>query len=296
MKRWIALAVVAALAWSGWWAWSARALRGDLDRWVTALETAGWQVAIEDTRLRGFPSRLDLTLEGIDVTGPDGRLRWQAPFLQVLGLTYKPGHKILALPDTQMVTWDRTELPIAATGLRASVIYDGDRALRRANLEAETLTLPGPDGDLRLDGLRLAAARQGAEILAGLEAGLEGAPTPRLSLQLAARFEGTWSLDSPSGVLPRLDRLDVRQAGVTGPQAQVDADGLLRFDPRAHGALELQSPDWGAALEMLAEAGLLGADGRAALAAAVTEGPLTVTVEGDAFRTGDRALGRLSLR
>ncbi len=155
MKRLLGVIVVATLAYSGWWFYAAQDLRSSVAEWFTEQRTAGMQADYADLTVRGFPNRTDLTITEPVLVAADGSLGWRAPFLQVLGLSYKRGHVIVAWPDTQTLTMPDGDIAVVSDGLRASVIHE-DGTLIRSNLEATVLNLSGPEQALALADVNMA--------------------------------------------------------------------------------------------------------------------------------------------
>jgi hypothetical protein len=87
--------VVAATAWGAYWFVGARAL----DRRVAAVLAEHPAAEAESYQIRGFPNRFDLTVNAPRIQA--GALQWQAPFLQVMALSYRPHHVIVVLPHDQ---------------------------------------------------------------------------------------------------------------------------------------------------------------------------------------------------
>lgn len=144
MKRLLAVIIVATLAYSGWWFYAAHTLRSNVETWFEQQNAAGLEASYADLTVRGFPNRTDLTITDPALTNPDDGFGWQAPFLQVLGLSYKQGHVIVAWPDTQTVTTPDGDIAVSSDGLRASVVHDNGTLLR-SNLEAIVLNMAGSD-------------------------------------------------------------------------------------------------------------------------------------------------------
>ena len=260
MSRWILLVTVAlALGWSGLWAVSARTLKGDIETWFEARRAEGWQASYADLRVRGFPSRLDATLTELKLNDPARGLGWEAPFFQILGLTYKPGHKILVWPNDQVVQGPSGQVGIASTGLRASVVQDAQGTLLRVNLEAGKLTIDGPDHALTLTDLRSALQQvPGTTGLyrLGLSAGPPGDPdgtlspgsgrTDELQVQAELLFDQPWTTDTLTGPTPQPEVIDLRLAEVRSGDLMLAFSGLVAVDPqgRPTGETTVRATDW----------------------------------------------------
>lgn len=252
MKRLIAVVLAAALGWGLFWMWEARATKSQITQWFEARQLEGWEASYSDLKLRGFPNRLDITLTDVMLADPNTGLIWEAPFFQILGLSYKPGHKILIWPDSQ--TLNQTQ--ITGSGLRASVVYTADGDILRLNAEAETLNLSGSQ-NLALAGARAALGQtsgttyqlaMAAKSIAGEVTALptlgEGV-SDSLQVQAQIEFDRPWSLEA-AHQHPQPRKIDLRQA-------QYSLDGLLLAlagdldvdrDGQATGRLTLRAENW----------------------------------------------------
>ena len=219
MNRKLLIAVVLAmLAWSGWWFWSAHSLRQEFERWFAERRADGWDASYDDLAIRGYPNRLDATFTGLLLADPKANTVWRAPFFQILQLTYKPGHVIAVWPPEQTLSVKGTDYAVTADHLRASLIFDPATGhILRANAEATVLNIAPSEGP--------------ATALAGLTAAVAEVPaqprTYRVTLRAdaAARSETTLSAvtgDSLDGVLLdatlHLDRDWTTRAGDPRPQ------------------------------------------------------------------------------
>lgn len=198
-----------AVVYGGIWALGARSTLRGVDALAAELRAAGWQVNWDDRRLRGFPSRLDLTIDGPEVTTPSGA-EWRAPFIQRLQLTYQRDRAILAFADSQSLTLGDRTFDIRSGALRASVHGDAVTA------EAE----------------RLALSWQGREIAAGpVLAAVRPAPGASGTFDLFVRAEGATLDGEPLGEvvlngqatlgapLSRTALPDIRDIEITGLSA-----------------------------------------------------------------------------
>lgn len=252
MKRLIALVVAAALGWGLFWLWEARATKQAVAQWFETHQKNGWEASYSDLKLRGFPNRLDVTLTDVMLADPETGLVWEAPFFQILGLSYKPGHKILIWPNTQ--TLNKTTL--TSSGLRASVVYTAEGEILRINAEAETLHIAG-DQNLALAGLRAALGHQssGAYRVAVAAQGIAGQATAlpamgegtsdSLQLQALVNFDRNWDIDSID-TRPQPTHIDLRQALYRLDGLELALAGTLDVDGagRGTGKLTLRAQNW----------------------------------------------------
>ncbi|CUH75030.1 DUF2125 domain-containing protein [Tropicibacter naphthalenivorans] len=266
MKRWIVLIVAAALGYAVFWFYEANALRGQVSDWMDARRADGWQVEAE-VKVRGFPSRLDLTLSDLDVITAEGT-RVEAPIFQSLGLTYKPGHHILVLPQGAVITKGGATTTVDGQGLRASVITDADGQLLRLNAEAETLNIANDDRSLAaagvLLGFQMASARTyrlglSADALAGPSGTMAPDSADALSVQAEIAFDRDWRLGDLPQERPQPTNLDLRLAQYQVGALNVHLAGKMSISASGtpDGALTLRATNWQEALTGLRDTGHL---------------------------------------
>ncbi|PRY81795.1 hypothetical protein CLV76_101335 [Marivita geojedonensis] len=155
VKRLLAVILAAAVLYSGWWIYAAQDMRRGLEDWFEDQRNSSWQATFSDLSVRGFPNRTDATVTDPLLLSPDGTIGWRAPFLQILGLSYKHGHVIVVPSDTQTLTTPDGEIGLSSDGLRASVIFE-DQTVLRSNLEAMVLNLTGPERAVAMAGVSAA--------------------------------------------------------------------------------------------------------------------------------------------
>lgn len=213
MKRWIFAILVVALGWSAFWLWEARALRHAYEGWAQDLRDTGWQVDQSALRIRGYPTRLDMTLRDPQLISPNGT-EWRAPFVQILGLSYQPGHHIIVWPDDQNLTYQGARYQIRSDGLRASVVHDARGQILRANLEAQALTLTAPKQDITLNDLTVGA------MMVDTRQYRIAAASQNTQLQAEISFDAPWTLRALHHPLPQSEQIDLKHA--SGWQALLD--------------------------------------------------------------------------
>ena len=278
MRKLIWIMVLAALAWSAWWFIGAAALRRGIDAAVDEMRASGWQVAIEDRRVRGFPNRFDTTLVAPSLTETGSDITWSAPFVQVLALSYRPNRVIVAFPDEQRVEGPFGTARIATERARGSVTLAPEPSLALDHSEFVVDDLAIESGArLSLDELLFATRRPPGDAsgrthnigitISGLDlpetvAAALGGDAGRIGY---ANLDATASFARPidrtvlSEGMPRpqaiaVDRLDVNwgEIGLSGSGAlEIGADGRLT------GVLDLELENWRRALDLLARIGVV---------------------------------------
>ena len=74
--------------------------------------------------ISGFPNRFDITVFDPVVADPRSGLRWEAPFFQILSLSYDWAHLIAVWPPTQSFAFPDDAFTVHSDGMKASVVYD----------------------------------------------------------------------------------------------------------------------------------------------------------------------------
>jgi hypothetical protein len=212
MRILLALAVVATLAWGGYWVVGSRALDGA----VTVVLSENPALDARAHSVRGFPNRFDLTLTEprVSLEGFD----WRAPFVQFFALTYRPHHLIAVFPNDQAFSFGPIQATLASSDMRASVVMRPEPMLPfdRFALVIEGAALTVGGGTHRADALRLASRALGPVLH---EIALEGE-----TLFPDAAF---MAMMDPAGLLPR--RFDVlriaAEVGLSRPLDRSLLDG-----------------------------------------------------------------------
>ena len=318
MRGLLWVAVLALLGWSGWWWFAAdtadKAARG----WFAARQAEGWQASHGGIAVQGFPSRIDLTLDHPDIAPPHGGWRWQAPFVQVLSLSYKPWHLIAAFANDQRLDTPAGPLQLASDKLQASLVLvpGPDLALDRFQLAGDGLRLTGA-ADLAITHLSVATRPAVGLALAhdlGIEAQgitppaalLASLPAGALPAQIPlARLDATFTLSAPldrhaGQTRPQLQRLALREARLDWGDIRAHVSGELTPDAAglAQGRLDLRLEGAATALDLAVATGLIAPEARAnwqtAIAALAPAGqPLTLPVQlsGGRMLVGPFAIG-----
>ena len=158
MKRLLAVIVVAAALWSGYWVVAMRGARAGFEEWFAARRAEGWQADYAALTVRGFPNRIDTTFDKPALADPETGLAWEAPFFQIFALSYKPNHIIAVWPRQQQFSTPQAKYAVSSADMRASLVMDPSPGLplARANLVASAMAVEGPDGTATLEGVQFA--------------------------------------------------------------------------------------------------------------------------------------------
>ncbi len=156
MRVIIGLVLLAATAWSGWWVFGSQAQEKALNAWIADRNNAGWDVAISNIAVKGFPNRFDTRLEELNIS--TGDWGWSAPDFTILMLSYKPNHIIVSFPTDHELATPDGPLSMTNNQLRASIIFAAENALPldEFRLEGTQLNLQATDWELKADTLNIA--------------------------------------------------------------------------------------------------------------------------------------------
>lgn len=276
MKRLFAVIIVATLAYCGWWFYAAQDLRSDVEDWFAAQRAEGWTASYTDLSMRGFPSRTDLTISNPDITGPEEGFAWRAPFLQILALSYKPGHVIVVWPDTQTLTMPDGEMAVSSDGLRASVVFE-DQKILRSNAEAPVLNIAGPEVSVAVADAIFALekfATTDATYRVAVSAGRIATSLPNaassigpdalasLRADMDIEFDQPLRLDTHSESPPRPTRVNLKRSALTYGEvtfrvslaASIDRQGVLTGD------MSISAENWRKGIDAARENGDLPAE------------------------------------
>lgn len=276
--RWLLWTVlIVAAVWSGLWFAGAHTV----ERTVTeGLAEAAPALTVEAHSLAGFPNRFDLTLTGLRLSDAGAGLSWQAPFVQILALSYRPWHTILALPPEQRLDWPGGGLTVLAGKLQASLVLrpvaalpldrltvvgeglefrpDTGPALRLATLHFATR----PDAtaaNAHEIGLAAAAIAPDADALARLPPDTRLPPVAeRLAFDLIARFSAPLDRFAAQS-RPVVTALEVRSLSLVWGDIVLAGEGTLTpdADGRAEGRIALRLDQWRKAIDAAVALGAL---------------------------------------
>ncbi|MBM2576167.1 DUF2125 domain-containing protein [Jannaschia sp. Os4] len=314
----ILVAVLAAL-WSGWWLVGRAGVQAALDRAPAAAATQGWEVSWTDASTGGFPNRFDTRLEAPRAVDPTGEVEWTAPFLDILMLSYRPNHAIVAFPPEQTVTVMGLPVVVRSGRMRASVVAGPalPPVLDRATLEGEALAVETLGAVSTVAAAR--AATRWAEDGSGYDVALALSdvtiPDPAAGMLAEGgmpaaigivRLDATARMAAPvalgPGAPPQVAGLDLRDVAVVWGEVRLSGEGTLDVDRagRAQGLVTVRAEGWERLLDLAESQNMLPRSRRALVEAAlrgvagddgVVEVPLAV--RDGVVRFGPFELGRL---
>lgn len=260
MRALLMVVVVAFLAWSGWWWIASRGGVSAVEAGIVALRAQGWSAGHQGLSVSGYPNRIDLTAQGPALATPDRRWQWQAPFVQVFALSYRPWHVIAAFAPEQQIATPVGALRLTAGRLQASVVVEPgtDLVLDRSQLAGEALRLSGafeasaerlsmatrPTVGAALShdfGLSVTGLRPADGMVRLLPAALRDTPGAEVRVDAALGFDAPLDRHAVARP-PALTRIDLREARIGWGAVRAHLSGQLVPDARgfAEGRLSLR--------------------------------------------------------
>ena len=275
MRAVLAIVMLLAVLWSGYWVAGSQALSRGAEAWFAAAPAQGIEASRDSLAVRGFPNRFDLTVQDVRLADPASGYAWQAPFAQVFSLSYKPWHIIAALPPSQTLTTPAGVIALTSGKLQASVIVIPGSALTldRTTLIGTALAATGPGFAIRADDLRLGTRIDPARAdthqigleVTNLSPGVVLPDLPaaigRLRVDAAATL--TAPLDRFAGqTRPTLAALDLTEARLDWGTLSLSASGTLVADATglAEGRITLRVDNWRLLIPVFVASGMIAPD------------------------------------
>ncbi|WP_226779687.1 DUF2125 domain-containing protein [Oceaniglobus trochenteri] len=281
MRKLLAIVLIAALAWGGYWFFGSGAVERGLAAWFDARRADGWVAEYSGLNTSGFPSRFDTTITDLELADPQAGLAWSAQMFQILALSYKPHHVILALPHDQSVTTPHETISITSTQMRGSVVFKPETALTldHSAFVMQDVALTSDLGwTVQLDEARLAArqtvARDNTYDLAFETLGLVPADSDRqaldpsgtlpravetLKIDATLAFDAPWDRFAIEGPRPQPTMIELNHARASWGALDLRAEGALEVDAGGvpTGRITIQATNWREMLRMAVAGGLL---------------------------------------
>ena len=280
MRKLITLVIVAALAWSGYWYLGMQGHKAALSTWFEDRRAEGWQVEYSDHTVRGFPNRFDTTLTDLRLTDPETGISWQAPFFQVLSLSYKPNHLIAVWPNEQQIATPSEKFTLKTSTMRASlkVKPSTQLALDTAQIEmAEALITSSEGWTAGFDALNAAIRNlEGTDstydVAASIDQLLPGERLRKLIDQGGTlpetietlRYDLRAALDAPlnrstiEDARPAITNLIIRDLRGTWGQLELRAKGDMEVrDAQPQGEVAITARNWREMINLAVRSGAL---------------------------------------
>ena len=278
-----AIAVLAALAWGGWWYLGSSAKETALNAWLDDRAAAGWVAERSDVSVNGFPNRIDATVSDLILADPQSGWAWSAPVFQILQLSYKPNHVIAVWPGTQKVSTPFDTVSITSDTLRGSIVFVPDTALTldRSRLEIANAAFQGTDWQAKVESANFATERLAADAAPdfahalGLDAINVAVPElaawasrgtgvlpdvmERAHFDLVAAFDNPWDRHAVEGQKPVLTALNIRDVDISWGELNLRAKGEVTVDANGFpgGDVSVSAKNWREMLDVATTTGLI---------------------------------------
>lgn len=272
MRGLIWVTVILAGLWGGWWVVGSRGAKAAAEGWLAE------RGRYDSLSVAGFPSRIDLTVTGLELDDPASGIGWRTPFAQVFAMTWKPWHLIAALPGGQEFSLPGGKVTFDGTGMMGSVLMvpGGDLALSEAVVQGADLRLtPGfgvltgaekAVGSIRRDETRTHGYRLGLNV-ASLAVAPEWAARAGLPAVVdEVFFDADLTLSAPidrhlERSRPAPQAVKLTAARVNWGELRVFAKGALAADAAgfAEGKIDIRVENWRLLPPALVAAGVIGA-------------------------------------
>lgn len=276
MRVLLGIIVAVAALWSGYWFVGKSTVESSVAAALAQAPAQGLEITHQGYAVAGFPSRFDLTFTAPDVQDQAQGFRWQAPFLQLFSLSYKPWHIIATFPPQQQLTLQGQIFDLTADKLQASLVVqpNSDLPLDRSTLVGDNLRLlTGEDLVLAAQTLRLASRldpsianthQLGLELLELTPAPQIASLMPQLPAQISIlRVDAVTSFTAPldrnfAQTQPQLTQVDLREALLNWGEMSLNAKGKLAVvEGYPEGKLELRVTGWRNLLPLLTGMGVI---------------------------------------
>lgn len=279
MRILLAIVVIAALGWSGYWFIGSRTVEASLRDWLEARQAEGWLVENGEISTIGFPNRFDTTLSDLELADPDTGVAWRAPFLKIFALSYRPHHVIAIWPERQTVATPYETVTITSSDLRGSLVFEPGPALRldRATIEFDRLGLVSTAGwqassaggqlavrqtpletntyDLSFQARDVTLPGRYREMLS--DRGLVREDLAALSLDATVAFDAPWDRTAIEERRPQPRRIEVRLVRATWGDLDLRLAGELDIDDRGtpSGEITVKATNWQEILDLARSSG-----------------------------------------
>jgi len=277
MRILLMVILVATLGWSAYWFIASASVKSGFAAWFEARRAEGWVAETQDLSVSGYPNRIDTSFTGLSLADPETGLAWDAPFFQILALSYRPNHVIAVWPPEQRIATPAEKFDVTSGDMRASLVLrpDSDLGLERTTLTAENLSIhaEGAAQPTRIAALTLAAERVAVDAAPTYRLGLSsdgvapalpvrlGGTLPEtldaLRADLTVTFDRPWDRHAIEDARPQPRRIDVRLAEARWGQLELLVAGALDVDARGlpEGSLTVKARNWREILELAVATG-----------------------------------------
>jgi hypothetical protein len=262
--------LIAAAAWSGYWFVGAKGSKAGFEAWFQQQRDRGVTAEYSDLSVQGFPNRFDAGFSDLSLADPRQGIGWEAPFFQILALSYQPTHIIAVWPDSQVLTTPDDRFEIASEDMRASLKIEASTllGLKSAVMTAQGLIVTPTRQDIEPTSVekitlavehitdtpanyRLGFNADGITPAAALVVQFDPERTlpkqvTEISADLSVRFDQPWDRKALEGTLPQPRHIEITKVEARWGQLHLNASGALEIDPAgiATGEIIIRVRNW----------------------------------------------------
>ena len=307
---WVVLAL--GVLWGGYWFVGSHYVEQAAQDWFDRAGEQGITATQDGISVAGFPNRFDLTVTKPHLADPATGWGWDAPFAQVLAMTWKPWHVIAALPNSQQITAPDQKIALQSSKMQASVrmVPAADLPLAEVVIEGHDLQATSDQGwQVAATSLVAALASNGTDQHLGLDI-TDLAPdaavtalVPKLGATISIlHLDATLSLTAPldrhlAETQPKVTAINLSAFQLNWGDLTVGATGKItaRTDGLAEGKVDFRFKNWRSIPPLLVAMGLV----EPGLSNSITGGLEALAKSGPDPETLDLALtfadGRMTL-
>lgn len=302
--------IAAVVVWSGVWFFMQYQTKKTLNTWVDMQQADGWGVPpVERFSVSGYPNRLDAHIDNWRLASPQDKWTWQAPFLKLYTLVYRPSHIIADFAPEQTFSYtdklsQKHDITLSSAPLQASIVFDKLKAeqpvIKQLDVAGQKLSFTSGKNTFTVDTAQ-AHLRQSPDIISESNTGRTGIYDLSIRLQdlvlphsfwqeidpnkrlgtLKQNFQSTIQLHFDKNFdtttlekdnnLPVIQRADVQDFSLKIGSLVIDATGVLEVAPQGWpvGDLDLTIAGWQDALAIAKDSGLLSQNNAAVVTMAL---------------------------
>ncbi|WP_371226041.1 DUF2125 domain-containing protein [Roseovarius sp. 2305UL8-3] len=283
MRLLLTVMLVAVAGWSGYWFLGSTGVKSGFEIWFDERRADGWVAEYSDLSVAGYPNRIDTSFTDLALADPATGLAWEAPFFQILALSYRPNHVIAVWPNAQRIASPYEKLDVNSSDMRASLVLEASTllTLARTTLTAEDLVITpvGESEATRIAALTLAAERVPVDGDASYRLGLSadgfapslpwrahldpGGTLPEtldaLTADITVTFDKPWDRLAIEQARPQPRQIKVKLAEARWGQLELQVAGDLNVDANGmpDGSLTIKARNWRDILALAVKAGAL---------------------------------------
>ncbi|SLN55381.1 hypothetical protein PEL8287_02966 [Roseovarius litorisediminis] len=283
MRFLLTIILAASGLWAGYWFVGSIGLKTGFESWFEARRAEGWATDYSDLSIQGFPNRFDTNLIDLSLADPETGIAWEAPFFQILALSYRPSHVIAVWPHKQLIATPLEKYDIQSDDMRASLVLAATTSLEleRSTLTAKNFQVSPANSDnlTRISALTLAAEHMAdkGDAIYRLGISTDGLmpseswrmhvdPTgtlpqalDALRADLTVQFDKPWDRSAIEVSRPQIRLIRIKIAEARWGQLELQAAGEVSVDKSGlpTGEITIKAKNWRDILKLAGSSGAM---------------------------------------